>query len=201
MRAGLPVFAASAIVVLAAATCFSAEETEKTVANPVVVMETSEGTIKIELWVDKAPVTAENFLKYVDEKFYDGTIFHRVIPGFMIQGGGFTPDMKQKETRPPIKNEAKADVKNNRGTIAMARTSDAHSATAQFFINLVDNDGLNHTGETPQGFGYAVFGKVVNGMDVVDKIARVKTGVSGDHRDVPLKPVVIVGVKRLDAKP
>jgi peptidyl-prolyl cis-trans isomerase A (cyclophilin A) len=160
--------------------------------NPVVVMETSEGTIKIELFQDKMPVTVKNFLAYVDEKFYDGTIFHRVISKFMIQGGGFTPDMKQKATHAPIKNEASAELKNNRGTLAMARTSDVDSATAQFFINTKDNDFLNHKDETARGFGYCVFGKVTEGMDVVDKIEQTKTG----NQDVPKTPIIIKSVKR-----
>jgi peptidyl-prolyl cis-trans isomerase B (cyclophilin B) len=163
-------------------------------ANPVVVMETSEGTIKIELWADKAPKTVENFLSYVDEKFYDGTIFHRVIENFMIQGGGFTPDMTQKSTHAAIKSEAKAELKNVRGTIAMARTGVVDSATAQFFINVVDNNFLDHTGETPKTFGYAVFGKVIDGMDVVDKIRKVRTG----DGDVPVKVVLIKSVRRAE---
>ena len=167
---------------------------EKSMANPVVVMETSEGAIKIELWPDKAPKTVENFLSYVDEKFYDGTIFHRVIEKFMIQGGGFTADMVQKRTHPPIKNEANADVKNVRGTIAMARTGVVDSATAQFFINTVDNAFLNHAGETPRTFGYAVFGKVIDGMDVVDKIAKVQTA-SGD---APVNVVLIKSIRRAE---
>ncbi|GLI33168.1 peptidylprolyl isomerase [Desulforhabdus amnigena] len=166
-------------------------------SNPVVVMETSEGTIKIELWADKAPVTVENFLKYVDEGFYDGTIFHRVISEFMIQGGGLTPDMKEKPTHPPIKNEANPELKNNRGTIAMARTNQVHSATCQFFINTVNNDFLNHKNATPMGFGYAVFGEVIDGMDVVDKIRKVATTSFGYHQDVPATPVVINSAKRL----
>lgn len=170
------------------------EEIKKKV-NPVVVMETSEGTIKIELWEDKAPITVKNFLRYVDEKFYNGTIYHRVISDFMIQGGGFTPDMKQKDTHEPIKNEASAELKNNRGTIAMARTNVVDSATAQFFINVKDNDFLNHRDNTPQGFGYVVFGKVIEGMDVVDKIKGVKTTTVGHFSDVPVTPVIIKSVK------
>src|SRR5208283_1452700 len=148
-------------------------------ANPVVLMKTSEGLIKIELWPDKAPETVKNFLTYVDEGFYDGTIFHRVIGNFMIQGGGFTPDMKQKPTHAPVKNEASAELKNDRGTIAMARTNFVDSATGQFFINVVDNVSLNHRDNSPAGFGYAVFGKVIDGMDVVDKIKGVATSNSG----------------------
>jgi len=165
-------------------------------ANPVVLMKTNMGDVKIELWADKAPETVKNFLQYVDEGFYDGTIFHRVIGNFMIQGGGFTPDMKQKATHAPIKNEAKADLKNDRGTIAMARTMVVDSATAQFFINVVDNGSLNHRDDSPSGFGYAVFGKVIDGMDVVDKIKSVATTNSGPFQNVPAKPVVIESVKR-----
>ena len=165
-------------------------------AKTTVVIETSLGAITAELWPDKAPVTVSNILQYADAKFYDGTIFHRVIDGFMIQGGGFTPDMNQKPTRPAIKNEASSDVKNDRGTLAMARTMDVNSATAQFFINLADNAFLNHRDNTPKGFGYCVFGKVTAGMDVVDKIAKVKTGQKGPHGDVPEEPVVIQSIRR-----
>jgi peptidyl-prolyl cis-trans isomerase A (cyclophilin A) len=160
--------------------------------NPVVIMSTSIGDIKIEMYPDKAPETVKNFLSYTNNKFYDGTIYHRVIPGFMIQGGGFTPDMKQKPTKAPIKNEADNGLKNDTGTIAMARTSVVDSATSQFFINLVDNDFLNHGA---RDFGYAVFGKVVEGMDVVRKIAEVKTGNRGPFQDVPVEPVVIKSVR------
>ena len=152
---------------------------------------TNHGNIDIELDFDKAPVTAQNFQQYAEDGFYNGTIFHRVIPGFMIQGGGMESGMKEKDTREPITNEANNGLKNARGTIAMARTSDPHSASAQFFINLVDNHFLNHTSKTNAGWGYAVFGQVVAGMDIVDKIATVKTGRSGMHRDVPLEEVVI----------
>ncbi|MGD9327077.1 MAG: peptidylprolyl isomerase, partial [Desulfobacterales bacterium] len=146
-----------------------------TAGNPKVEMETSKGKFVIELYPEKAPDTVKNFLNYVDTKFYDGTIFHRVIPKFMIQGGGFTADMKRKSAGAPIKNEADNGLKNERGTIAMARTNDPHSATAQFFINTVNNDFLNHKSKTTQGWGYVVFGKVVTGMDVVDAISSVKT--------------------------
>lgn len=166
-------------------------------SNPVAVIETSEGTIKVELWADRAPITVKNFLSYVDDGFYDGTVFHRVISDFMIQGGGLSPDMKEKKTRDPIKNEANPELKNDRGTIAMARTSLVHSATAQFFINVEDNVFLNQKNTTPMGFGYAVFGKVIEGMDVVDQIRNVKTGSFGQFQDVPVKPVVIVSAKRL----
>ncbi|HWP93721.1 MAG TPA: peptidylprolyl isomerase [Thermodesulfobacteriota bacterium] len=155
-------------------------------------MTTSLGDIKIELYPDKAPITVENFLSYAKDGFYNGTIFHRVIPGFMIQGGGFTPNMEQKPTKSPIKNEADNGLKNEPGTIAMARTSVVDSATSQFFINQVDNQFLNHGS---RDFGYAVFGKVVEGMDVVNKIAQVKTGRVGPFQDVPLEPVVIESVK------
>ena len=166
--------------------------------NPVVVMETNKGTIRIELWADKTPISVENFLRYSDSELYDGLIFHRVISGFMIQGGGFDADMVQLSPYEPIKNEAKSDVPNDRGTLAMARTNVVDSATSQFFINLVDNDFLNHSNETASGFGYAVFGKVVEGMDVVDAIAGVATGRSGVYNDVPTEPVVITSVRRAD---
>ncbi len=159
----------------------------------MVVLETSKGDITIELYQDEAPISVENFLKYVDDGFFDGTIFHRVIPNFMIQGGGFTEDMNQKPTRDAIKNEAKNGLKNERGTLAMARTSVVDSATSQFFINHADNDFLNNSA---RDFGYAVFGKVVDGMDVVDAIAGVKTGRSGSHDDVPKEPVVIRAARR-----
>jgi peptidyl-prolyl cis-trans isomerase B (cyclophilin B) len=163
---------------------------------PVVVMETSKGAITIELNPDKAPVTVENFLGYVDQGAYDGLIFHRVIPGFMIQGGGFDPDMNQRRSGETIRNEADNGLQNERGTIAMARTSDPHSASNQFFINLADNDFLDHSGKNPQGWGYCVFGRVVDGMDVVDAIATVKTTTRGMHENVPVEPVMIESVKR-----
>ena len=154
-------------------------------------METSMGTITLELDEGKAPETVRTFVAYAKEGFYDGTIFHRVIDGFMIQGGGFTRDMNQKETRAPIRNEAVNGLKNSRGTIAMARTMVVDSATSQFFINLVDNDFLDFTAPTQQGYGYAVFGKVTDGMEVVDRIAKVRTGFSGPYQNVPEEPVVI----------
>jgi peptidyl-prolyl cis-trans isomerase B (cyclophilin B) len=159
--------------------------------NPKVEMETSKGKIVIELFPEKAPETVKNFLNYVDAKFYDGTIFHRVIPKFMIQGGGFTLDMKRKSAGAPIKNEADNGLKNERGTIAMARTGDPHSATAQFFINTVNNDFLNHKSKTSQGWGYVVFGKVITGMDVVDAISSAKTVTRGAYRDVPAETIEI----------
>ncbi len=164
--------------------------------NPMVVMSTTMGDIKIELDAAKAPKTVENFLAYVKDKHYDGTIFHRVIADFMIQGGGYDKDMNErKPVRPPIKNEAGNGLKNTVGTIAMARTSDPHSATAQFFINVKDNAFLDHRDDTPQGFGYAVFGRVVEGMDVVDRIEKVKTSTKGPHQDVPVNPVYIESVR------
>jgi len=166
-----------------------------TAAIPAVIIETSAGTIKAELWPDKAPATVKNFLAYADDKHYDGTIFHRVIAGFMIQGGGFDAAMGEKPTRAPVKNEARSDVRNERGTLAMARTMVVDSATAQFFINLVDNGFLNHQNETPRGFGYCVFGKVTEGMDVVDKIAAVATGNRGQFENVPTEPALIKSVR------
>ena len=157
-------------------------------------METSMGTITLELDDEKAPETVANFVQYAKDGHYDGTIFHRVIDGFMIQGGGFTKDMNQKETREPIRNEAMNGLRNKRGTIAMARTMVVDSATSQFFINLVDNGFLDFQSPTPQGFGYAVFGKVTDGMDVVDRIAKVRTGDAGLHQNVPEEAIVIKGV-------
>jgi len=160
--------------------------------NPVVIMSTSKGDIKIELFKDKAPISVENFLSYAGDGFYDGTIFHRVIPNFMVQGGGFTPDFSQKPTKPPIKNEAENGLKNERGTLAMARTQVVDSATSQFFINLVDNSFLDNG---VRDYGYAVFGKVIDGMDVVDMIAAVETGNNGMYGDVPKEEIVINSVK------
>jgi peptidyl-prolyl cis-trans isomerase A (cyclophilin A) len=159
----------------------------------LVVIKTSKGEIQVELEAERAPLTVRNFLAYADEGFYDGTVFHRVIDGFMIQGGGFGTDMRQKQTHDPIKNEADNGLKNARGTLAMARTSVVDSATAQFFINLVDNDALNHG---QRDFGYAVFGRVVGGVDVVDAIAKAPTGRSGGYQDVPVEQVVIESIKR-----
>ena len=156
-----------------------------------VTMETAKGTITLALDDEKAPETVKNFLQYVKDGHYDGTIFHRVIDGFMIQGGGFTKDMNQKATREPIRNEAMNGLRNRRGTIAMARTMVVDSATSQFFINLVDNDFLDFQSPTPQGFGYAVFGEVTDGMDVVDAIAKAKTGSVGPYQNVPEEPIVI----------
>jgi cyclophilin family peptidyl-prolyl cis-trans isomerase len=159
--------------------------------KPVVIIETSEGDIEVELWPDKAPITVRNFLQYVDEGFYKNTIFHRIIDGFMIQGGGMTVDMHPKPPHPPIKNEAANGLRNVTGTIAMARTSVVDSTTSQFFINVADNDFLDHKNDTPAGFGYAVFGKVIDGMDVVNKIKAYPTS----RGDVPVKPVIIKDIR------
>ena len=164
--------------------------------NPIVLLETTSGDILIELYPDKAPETVKNFLQYVDDGFYNNTIFHRVIPGFMIQGGGMGARMDEKETREPIKNEADNGVRNERGTIAMARTMEPHSASAQFFINLADNDFLNFSEPTVNGWGYCVFGRVTDGLDVVDKIAKVKTKSAGIHENVPVDLVMITGASR-----
>lgn len=165
--------------------------------NPKVKIETNKGPITVELYRDKAPLSVDNFLTYVDEGFYDGTIFHRVIKGFMVQGGGFGQDMKKKPTHAPVKNEADNGLKNERGTLAMARTNDPDSATAQFFINHKDNEFLNHTSKDRRGWGYAVFGKVTEGMDAVDAIAATPTGPGGPFpKDVPQTPVVIEKVTR-----
>ena len=161
----------------------------------LITIQTSEGTIKADLDEEKAPVTVENFMRYVDDSHYDGTIFHRVIPSFMIQGGGFSADMKQKPVKAPIRNEAGNGLTNDRGTLAMARTSVVDSATSQFFINTADNAFLNPRGKTPDAFGYAVFGKVVEGMDVVERIEKAPTGRAGHHDDVPVKPVVIQSIR------
>ena len=161
----------------------------------MVIMRTTFGEMKIELDADKAPKTVANFLKYVNEGFYDGTIFHRVIDNFMVQGGGFDVDMKQQDNGTPIDNEADNGLKNDFGTLAMARTNDPHSATSQFFINVKDNDFLNHSGKNMQGWGYAVFGKITEGSEVLDKIRAVPTGSAGGHQDVPVDPVIIESVE------
>jgi cyclophilin family peptidyl-prolyl cis-trans isomerase len=162
--------------------------------NPMVELTTNHGVVVVELFSAQAPITVENFLKYVDEGFFNGTVFHRVIPGFMVQGGGMTPDMNEKSTHPPIRNEANNGLKNDRGTLAMARTSEVNSATSQFFINVANNDFLNHGG---RDFGYAVFGKVTQGMEVVDAIAKVPTGNRGFQQNVPVTPVTIESARRL----
>lgn len=183
-------FAAIVIVVMSAGLALAAGK-----HNPVVLMETSLGNMKIELFEKDAPVSVKNFLEYANGGFYNGTIFHRVIAGFMIQGGGFSTEFHQKPTRAPIKNEASNGLKNQRGTVAMARTGAPDSATAQFFINVVDNAMLNRP--NPDGYGYAVFGKVIEGMDVVDRIKSVKTGMYHGFQDVPVEQVVIKSVKLL----
>ncbi len=187
-----------AVVLLSCLVGVNVSMAEEGKENLNVLVKTNMGDIKIELWPDKAPETVKNFLQYAKDDFFKGTIFHRVIPGFMIQGGGFTPDMQQKKTRAAIKNEAQNGAKNTRGTLAMARTMVVDSATAQFFINLADNDFLNY--KNPENYGYAVFGKVIEGMDVVDKIAKVSTGSTGMHRDVPVKPVIIEDVQITETK-
>ena len=164
--------------------------------NTIVIIETDKGDITVELNGDKAPKTVANILGYVDAKYYDGLIFHRVIPGFMIQGGGMDANMQPKATNAPVENEADNGLLNDRGTLAMARTGDPHSATGQFFINHADNAFLNHSGKNPQGWGYCVFGKVTDGMDVVDAIAAVPTGNAGPHQDVPTEPIKIKTIRR-----
>jgi len=165
-----------------------------------VVISTSKGDVRAELFDAQSPETVQNFLSYVDDEFYDGTIFHRVIRGFMIQGGGLTPDMRQKKTRAPVTNEATNGLKNETGTLAMARTIDLHSATAQFFINVADNDFLDHKDESIRGFGYCVFGRVVDGMGVVNDIETVQTGRKSGHSDVPTEPVVIHSIRRVEPR-
>jgi len=163
-------------------------------STTTIKLTTNQGEITLELDAEKAPNTVKNFVTYVEEGFYEGVIFHRIISNFMAQGGGFTTDFKQKDTHSPIENEADNGLKNDRGTIAMARTSDPHSATGQFFINLVDNDFLNHSSKTSQGWGYAVFGKVTEGMDVVERIKSCETGFKGGHQDVPVEDIIIESV-------
>jgi cyclophilin family peptidyl-prolyl cis-trans isomerase len=180
-------------VLMVSATTIQANKTD-----PKVIMKTSMGDITVELYPDKAPITAKNFFSYVDEKFYDGTIFHRVMKGFMIQGGGLTPEFRSKPTKSAIKNEANNGLKNKRGTIAMARMPAPDSATCQFFINHVDNPGLDHSSNTPEGYGYAVFGKVVKGMDVVDAIADVKIMTKSGRANVPRETITIISVSRVE---
>ncbi len=191
-RRTLTRWVAGAALALAAALPASAQQTGQNTAAPRVKLETSLGVIMLELDAQKAPKTVANFVQYVKDKHYDGTVFHRVIDGFMIQGGGFTADMQQKATRPSIQNEADNGLKNLPLTVAMARTNDPHSASAQFFINIADNRFLNHTQPTLNGWGYAVFGKVAAGADVVDKIRQVRTGNRGMFENVPTTPVTIL---------
>jgi peptidyl-prolyl cis-trans isomerase A (cyclophilin A) len=198
VTARLPFWAATLTVFVFGLACIdraqaAPDAAEKGGGKPVVILSTSQGDIKVELDSEKAPITVENFLGYVDDGFFEGTIFHRVIPGFMIQGGGFDKEMSQKDTRSPIKNEADNGLSNQRGTLAMARTSDVNSATSQFFINLKDNDFLNHG---TRDFGYAVFGRVLEGMEVVDKIAATPTTNRKGHGDVPVEPIVIKSARR-----
>jgi peptidyl-prolyl cis-trans isomerase B (cyclophilin B) len=187
-------------LLLPAAPAALAEEGEPSSApaNPRIEIETNKGSFTLELYPEKAPLTVENFLGYVDSGQYEGTIFHRVIPDFMVQGGGFTEDLTQKPTGPPVRNEADNGLSNDRGTVAMARTSNPHSATAQFFVNVIDNDYLNHTAPDFNRYGYTVFGRVVEGMDVVDAISKVPTTTRGPYQNLPVEPVVIRTVKRLD---
>jgi len=179
--------------VLATAVSFFWIQPVQAADAPVVILKTSLGEIDIELDPKNAPISTANFLAYVDKKFYDGTIFHRIIPGFVVQGGGFTPDMTQKETQPPIKNEASNGLKNLRGTISMARTNDPDSATSQFFLNLVDNAALD---PNPESAGYAVFGKITKGLDVIDKMAQVQTTTKGPFENVPVDDVVLISARR-----
>jgi cyclophilin family peptidyl-prolyl cis-trans isomerase len=183
-------------LLMGAFVAFSAGTTSA--ANVKVLMKTSKGDITLELYPDKAPVTVKNFLSYVDEKFFDGLIFHRVIKDFMIQGGGYNAEFAQRPAKPPIKNEAGNGLKNDRGTIAMARTDEVNSATCQFFINHKNNDFLNHKDDSPQGFGYCVFGKVAEGMDVVDAIANSPTGTLHGMKAVPRETITIISVKRVE---
>ena len=180
-----------ALFVLLAFTAFAASAAEPAAGNPTVQFETSKGAFTIELFASEAPLSTANFLEYVRSGFYDGTIFHRIVPGFVIQGGGFTADMVQKDTRAPIKNEADNGLPNLRGTLSMARRQEPDSASSQFFVNLTDNAFLNHQAPTTSGWGYAVFGRVIAGMDVIDAIAQSPTGVAGGMPDVPLTPVTV----------
>lgn len=187
----------TAVYLLAGAGQPPAEAQQTT--NPRVVLETTEGRIVLELYADKAPLSVESFLKHADAGFYEGTIFHRVIDGFMVQGGGYTAGLEKKDNLGEIQNEADNGLRNDRGTVAMARRADPHTASSQFYINLVDNDFLNHTAKKPRGWGYAVFGRVVEGMDVVDTIAKTSTGVQSGMKDVPVEPITLLKVSRLPA--
>ena len=187
------------LLALQAGAAQSPEASAPAPGNPVVVIATTRGEITIELFRERAPVSVRNFLEYVAGAFYDGTVFHRVIPGFMIQGGGYTPDLTEKPTRPPIQNEATNGLSNLRGTVAMARTQALRSATAQFFINLADNRAeLDHRGYAPRDFGYAVFGRVLTGLEVCDAIAASKRRTVGSHADVPVDPVIITSVRLVE---
>lgn len=186
------------IIAIALQLAFVTTSHSQTGENPMLKMTTNFGDIEIEFFSNEAPGTTSNFLRYVDEGFFDSLIFHRVIPNFVIQGGGFESGMQQRATNTPIQNEADNGLKNERGTLSMARTNDPHSATSQFFINLKDNDFLDYKSKDPNGWGYAVFAKVTSGMDVVDAIAQTATGDSGGHSDVPVKEVVIEKVERLE---
>lgn len=197
MRCKLIALLALSIILLSLSVPGIAEE-EKVQENPMVVVKTSMGSFTIELFEKEAPITVENFLNYVDKKFYDETIFHRIIPTFVIQGGGFTSDMMKKAVGPPIKNEAANGLKNEKGTLSMARTGEIHSATSQFFINLINNTSLDHVDKTSRGYGYAVFGKVVEGWEVVEKIKKAKTTTKGQYKDVPVKPIVIESMRRVE---
>ena len=202
MRRKLPTLVITLVIAFAAlgVGCTNADDGKPSNPNnPIVAMSTSLGDVKIELYKDKAPKSVENFLGYVNDKFYDGTTFHRVIPRFMVQGGGFTPDMTQKPTKPPVKNEAGNGLKNVFGTLAMARTPDVDSATAQFFVNMKDNDFLDHKDETIQGFGYCVFGKVIEGTKVMQKIEAVATDTKGMYENVPTEPVTIKSISVVSA--
>ena len=192
------IFSIFALSLFICSSIVQAATADQAAKNPIILMETSMGNVKIRLDAQKAPVSVKNFLDYVKGGFYKGTIFHRVIPGFMIQGGGFTADMQEKQTKGQIKNEAGNGLKNERGTIAMARTMIVDSASAQFFINVADNSFLNHRDNSMQGYGYAVFGKVIDGMDVVDRIAAVKTGYQKGMGDVPEKPVIIKSMRVME---
>ncbi len=197
MKKAINIFLASTLIVFAVSSSGFCKQRANMEKHVLVTIETTLGNIELELDREKAPITVENFLKYLDSGSYDGTIFHRVIPGFMIQGGGFDSEMHQKPTNAPIKNEAGNGLKNDSGTIAMARTGIVDSATSQFFINVNDNYSLNHRNESQSGFGYAVFGKVTKGMDVAQRIVSVPTTIKGHYRDVPEIPVVIKSIKRV----
>jgi len=188
------------LILIGSFTAFGVLSAQSAAENPRVLLKTSKGDITIELDAAKAPITVKNFLAYVDAELYNGTIFHRVIKGFMIQGGGLTADFQEKATKAPIKNEAANGLKNKRGTIAMARTNIVDSATSQFFINHADNDFLNHRDNTADGFGYCVFGKVVQGMEVVDAIASVRTSTIQGYADAPREAVTILSARRVETK-